>query len=139
MKIIYDVIPALPMKIHFFPTRRKSYSAFSSITTREDLLHFEKDLIEPKDLQCAQNYVRSEEHVQDVRFSRPKLLDNAIGPYIIGVLPKLKTNVPPTNDTVHEECDGEDNLATKDKFAIPGILLHMSWEEYFQITKHQEY
>ena len=134
MKIIYDVIPALPMKIYSF-----LHVLYFLSFTREDLLHFEKDLVEPKDLQCAQNYVRSEEHVQDVRFSRPKLLDNAIGPYIKGVLPKLKTNVPPTNDTVHEESDGKDNLATKDKFAIPGILLHMSWEEYFQITKHQEH
>ena len=114
------------------------YPVLKSIITRENLLHFEKDLVEPKHLQSPKNNVGGKKHVQNVWFPRAKLLDNAITPYIISVLPKLKADVPPTNDAVHKECYGEDDLATKDEFAIPGIFLHMGREEYFQITKYQE-
>lgn len=102
-------------------------------------MYFEKDLVEPKHLQSAESNVSGKKHVQNVRFPRSKLLDDAFTQNIIGVPPKSKADIPPTNDAVHKECNREDDLATKDEFAVPGIFLHVSREKYFQVTEYKKY
>jgi len=102
-------------------------------------LYFQKDLIKPKHLQSSENNIGGKEHEQNVRLSRSQLLDNSPTQHIIGILPKLNTNVPPADDAIHKECNCEDDLTPKDELSIEGILLHVGWEKYFQVTEYEKY